>query len=88
MQVTYLLASEQTMEREFGVLEEIRDNYPKYVVLWMNLIVVAMASGIEIYAIFFWKNRGHEKRVCQFFDRLFFQSGERSTADVRHPGKR
>ena len=32
VQVTYLLASEQTMEREFGVLEEIRDNYPKYVV--------------------------------------------------------
>ena len=28
----------------------------------MNLIVAAMASGIEIYAIFFWKNRGHEKR--------------------------
>ena len=32
VQVTYLLASEQTMEREFGVFEEIRDNYPKYVV--------------------------------------------------------
>ena len=24
--------NEQTVEREFGVLEEIRDNYPKYVV--------------------------------------------------------
>ncbi|RAP50952.1 MAG: ATPase [Methanosphaera sp. rholeuAM74] len=31
IQVTYLLASEQTIEREFGVLERIRDNYPKYV---------------------------------------------------------
>lgn len=32
VQVTYLLASEETMEREFGVLEIIPDNYPKYVV--------------------------------------------------------
>lgn len=32
VQVTYLLASEETMEREFGVLEKIPDNYPKYVV--------------------------------------------------------
>ncbi len=32
IQVTYLLASEETVRREFGVYEEIRDNYPKYVV--------------------------------------------------------
>lgn len=32
VQVTYLLASEETMEREFGVLEKIPDNYPKYVI--------------------------------------------------------
>lgn len=32
IQVTYLLASEETIEREFGVYESIRDNYPKYVV--------------------------------------------------------
>ena len=31
IQVTYLLASEDTIEREFGNLEKIRDNYPKYV---------------------------------------------------------
>ena len=31
IQVTYLLASEQTIEREFGVFRYIRDNYPKYV---------------------------------------------------------
>ena len=31
IQVTYLLASEQTIEREFGVYRYIRDNYPKYV---------------------------------------------------------
>lgn len=32
IQVTYLLASEDTMEREFSVLKSIMDNYPKYVV--------------------------------------------------------
>ncbi len=32
VQVTYLLASEDTIEREFTVLETIPDNYPKYVV--------------------------------------------------------
>lgn len=32
IQVTYLLASEDTIEREFSVLEGIPDNYPKYVV--------------------------------------------------------
>lgn len=32
VQVTYLLAAEETVEREFAVLETIPDNYPKYVV--------------------------------------------------------
>ncbi|HPH03354.1 MAG TPA: ATP-binding protein [Spirochaetota bacterium] len=32
VQVCYLLASNETMEREFGALETIDDNYPKYVV--------------------------------------------------------
>ena len=32
VQVTYLLASEETIEREFGAYESIRDNFPKYVV--------------------------------------------------------
>lgn len=32
VQVTYLLASEETIRREFGVYDRIRDNYPKYVV--------------------------------------------------------
>lgn len=32
VQVTYLLASEETINREFGVYTNIRDNYPKYVV--------------------------------------------------------
>lgn len=32
IQVTYLLASEKTAEREFGVYRGVPDNYPKYVV--------------------------------------------------------
>ncbi len=32
IQVTYLLASEDTVQREFGVYDTIRDNFPKYVV--------------------------------------------------------
>ena len=32
IQVTYLLASDETIEREFGVYKKIEDNYPKYVV--------------------------------------------------------
>ncbi len=31
IQVAYLLASEETIQREFGVYERVRDNYPKYV---------------------------------------------------------
>lgn len=30
-QVSYLLNGEKTLEREFGVFQEIKDNYPKYV---------------------------------------------------------
>lgn len=32
VQVTYLLATEETIEREFSAYESIRDNFPKYVV--------------------------------------------------------
>lgn len=31
VQVAYLLASEDTIHREFGVYDTIRDNFPKYV---------------------------------------------------------
>ncbi len=30
-QVTYLLATEETVQREFGAYDSVRDNYPKYV---------------------------------------------------------
>lgn len=32
IQVTYLIASEETIQREFGVYDDIQDNFPKYVV--------------------------------------------------------
>lgn len=32
IQVTYLLAAEETVQREFGVYEYVQDNFPKYVV--------------------------------------------------------
>lgn len=32
VQVSYLLASQETVDREFGALEQIPDNFPKYVV--------------------------------------------------------
>ena len=32
VQVTYLLASPETIDREFRVYDSIRDNFPKYVV--------------------------------------------------------
>lgn len=31
VQVTYLLSSPETIQREFGIYDSIRDNYPKYV---------------------------------------------------------
>ncbi len=31
IQVAYLLATEETVEREFGAFDEVKDNYPKYV---------------------------------------------------------
>ena len=32
VQVAYLLASEETVRREFGAYDNVRDNFPKYVV--------------------------------------------------------
>ena len=32
VQVCYLLASDETIQREFGVYDTVKDHYPKYVV--------------------------------------------------------
>ena len=50
IQVCYLLAEQSTVDREFGVLKEIRDQYPKYVVsmdpIWQDNI-----DGVKHYHI-------------------------------------
>lgn len=44
VQVAYVMASESTIDREFGALEAIGDSYPKYVVSMDP--VVASRNGI------------------------------------------
>lgn len=46
MQVSYLLADENTIEREFGNLLKIPDNYPKYVVSMDPIIKPKDYDGI------------------------------------------
>ena len=46
IQVTYLLASDDTIEREFSPLKDIKDNYPKYV-LSMDTLAKFNIEGIE-----------------------------------------
>jgi predicted AAA+ superfamily ATPase len=46
VQVAYLLSNEETIEREFGNLLNISDNYPKYVVTMDELSDVATYKGI------------------------------------------
>ena len=46
IQVSYLLGSKQTIEREFSPLLAIRDNYPKYV-LSMDTIFGSDYDGIK-----------------------------------------
>jgi len=44
--VAYLIASPETEEREFGCLENIKDNYPKYVISMTPLIKRSDRRGI------------------------------------------
>lgn len=46
VQATYLLASDETIAREFGNLEKIPDNYPKYVVSMDNWFNGSNHNGI------------------------------------------
>lgn len=47
VQVTYLLASDETREREFGNLQLIGDNYPKYVVSMDPILSTYDYQGIK-----------------------------------------
>lgn len=46
IQVAYLLASPETIEREFSVLKKVKDNYPKFV-LSMDTVVGDDIDGIK-----------------------------------------
>ena len=55
IQATYLLASEQTIEREFGVYRTIPDNYPKYVIS-MDPISMSRDGVVHLKLVdFLWK---------------------------------
>jgi predicted AAA+ superfamily ATPase len=47
IQVCYLLADSKTIEREFGNLMNIQDNYPKYVISMDPMIVQSSNKGIH-----------------------------------------
>ena len=47
VQVTYLLATEDTVNREFGNLKQIKDNHPKYVVSMDRTYGVTNIDGIK-----------------------------------------
>lgn len=49
IQVTYLLATPETIEREFSVLDQINDNFPKYVISMDQLDM--SRNGIKHYNI-------------------------------------
>ena len=46
MQVSYLIANEETREREFGNLKAIHDNYPKYVISMTPMVTRSDMDGI------------------------------------------
>lgn len=46
IQVSYIIGSEETRQREFGRLEAIADNYPKYVISMTPLVRRNDANGI------------------------------------------
>ena len=50
IQVAYLLADNKIIEREFGVLEKINDNYPK-IVLSLDKFLDKDRNGIKWYNI-------------------------------------
>ena len=47
IQVSYMLQTDETMEREFGNLLKIKDNYPKIVVCMDDLATQGSYEGID-----------------------------------------
>ena len=46
IQVAYLLANEETIQREYGSLRGIKDNYPKYIISMSPLVKRNNDEGI------------------------------------------
>jgi len=46
VQASYIIANEETRKREFGNLESIKDNYPKYVISMTPLVIRNDDNGI------------------------------------------
>ena len=47
VQVTYLMGERTTRDREFGPLEKIRDNHPKYVIIATPFLTSRDENGIK-----------------------------------------
>mgnify|MGYP000733100070 CR=1 FL=1 len=48
VQVTYLLASEETIQREFGIYESVRDNFLSTLSQWTSSILAGMGLSTKI----------------------------------------
>jgi uncharacterized protein len=51
IQVSYIMSTKETVEREFSVLESVRDNHPKYVIS-MDKITLKRESGVKHINLF------------------------------------
>ena len=51
VQVTYLMGEQATREREFGPLEKIRDNHPKYVISATPFLTSRDENGIKHFSL-------------------------------------
>ena len=58
VQVCYLLASDETVNREFGAYDAIRDNFPKYVVSLDEFDMSRNGIKHRISAISSWRRNG------------------------------
>ena len=64
VQVAYLIASEETEEREFGSLDNIKDNYPKYVISMTPLVRRSDRQGVVHLGLREFLKNGFEKKVA------------------------
>ena len=58
VQVTYLMGEQATRDREFGPLEKIRDNHPKYVISATPLLTSRDENGIKHISLREFFNKG------------------------------